>query len=121
MTNREVMQMALDALVSPPEDAKLWEAVTALREALAQLEPEPAFWKSPQYDVITRDRLYMEWIPLYLVPPAPKVPKGWKLVPVAPTKAMFESARDCPGTAHEWAAMLAAAPEYKEAPCPSNS
>ena len=49
-----------------------------------------------------------------------KVPDGWQLVPVEPTKAML-SAGDaqlaydcCSGTADDaWRAMLAAAPEYK--------
>jgi hypothetical protein len=50
MTDRELLQMALDALESlqawpeTPENFKRFRAIEALRTALAQPEPEPVAW-----------------------------------------------------------------------------
>ena len=87
MTNREVMQMALDALewllgedrkcpLSGPQDA-----VASLREALAQPEPEPVAWAlfrpngTLKYCGQQRDFDGKDWRPLYLAPPAPEYTK----------------------------------------------
>ena len=46
---------------------------------------------------------------------APKVPEGWKLVPVEPTEEMLNACWDTPYSSYirKYKAMLAAAPEYK--------
>jgi hypothetical protein len=44
MTDRELMQQALDALEYLPEMSGIEEAIQALRDRLAQPEPEPAFY-----------------------------------------------------------------------------
>lgn len=51
---------------------------------------------------------------LFTAPPAPvlRVPDGWKLVPVEPTKEMWDAYDDAPDDIDsEWHAMLMAAPE----------
>ncbi|WP_336700068.1 hypothetical protein [Pantoea dispersa] len=51
---------------------------------------------------------------LYAAPPAPvlKLPDGWKLVPVEPTKEMWDAYDNAPDDIDsEWHAMLMAAPE----------
>lgn len=58
---------------------------------------------------------------LYLAPPTPSVPDGWKLVPVEPTPEMMRSGMSVPlnkAARHNavYRAMLAAAPTPAEAP-----
>lgn len=95
MTNRKVMQMALDALElrcgSYAEERSKNGAITALREALAQ--------------------------PDYFAPPTPEVPVGWKLVPIEPTPIMMQSgtyAERYSGVRDIYKAMLATAPRIAE-------
>jgi hypothetical protein len=75
MTDRELMQMALDALdciYSPlhvREINKVGEAMSALRDRLAQPEPEPVAWHEPgAYGNVTTHKdwaLANGWEPLY--------------------------------------------------------
>jgi hypothetical protein len=77
MTDRELMQMALDALekIEMGGDPRWASDVTpALHARLAQPEPEPVAWMSQGGDV-SRSRRYFEemgfvdLIPLYTAPP----------------------------------------------------
>lgn len=102
---REVVQMALDALVEADEKGS-WggkdeyaDVISVLHEALAQPEPEPfGYYEddfgfnfpgffSNQKELLDKGKLY----PLYLAPPAPKVPDGWKLVPIEPILTWLEN------------------------------
>ena len=79
MTDRELMQMALNCLTLFGEDIKSMtqeehEAIVALRARLAQPEPEPVAWmfiKKDGMQVITDDPDYKDgtWTPLYTAPP----------------------------------------------------
>jgi len=85
MTDRELMQIALDALerlynsaipVSCIEDVtkQSSNAIKALRDRLAQPEPEPVAWMHPEWLTYRKapaeDVYYKEkWIPLYTAPP----------------------------------------------------
>lgn len=113
--------------------------------ALAALTAEPrgyidAGTPSDEINILTKNKILKTDIALYTAPPAPvlRVPDGWKLVPIVPTKDMvirgFESEPDrfrstpeewaeyeamsgCQQAAHKatlcWDAMLAAAPEVE--------
>lgn len=85
MTDKEVMQMALDALerIHRTGDTQVFdicdapEIIPALRAALAQPEPEPVAWMHNFIDyVITKNRPTDitrnagRWTPLYTAPPA---------------------------------------------------
>jgi len=79
MTDKKVMQMALDALETHakqyPHMSKGYtvDAVEALRAALAQPEPEPVAWiYSPTgtlFDICPQDADEGEFLPLYTAPP----------------------------------------------------
>ena len=69
MTDRELMQQALEAL-----DAYSWEqvqsATAALRERLAQPEQEPVAWMWKDGTITSDpDRADGTWTPLYTTPP----------------------------------------------------
>ena len=84
MTDRELMQMALDALeyerkANNPLDWSHDNAIEALRAALAQPEPEPVAWKyetpdyaSLQWKLTRGDWRDGTWTPLYTTPPQHK-------------------------------------------------
>lgn len=73
MTDRELMQQALEALVW---EAEGWEdvppitrdAITALRAALAEPEQEPVAWISESENLLSWDKFYDHMTPLYTVP-----------------------------------------------------
>ena len=80
MTDRELMKMARRALELRCNDADgnevdlVTPAIKALRDRLAQPEPEPVAWAHPEWltyrrapapDVYYKNR----WIPLYTAPP----------------------------------------------------
>ena len=67
MTDRELMQQALDAL-ERGETKLRYEAITALRERLAQPEQEPVAWVSESENLLSWDKLYDHMTPLYTVP-----------------------------------------------------
>ena len=80
MTDKEVMQMALDALESALSDDKPYissskEAIEALRAALAQPEPEPVAW-ADAFDIgreghdfwVSRQKPARDGVPLYTIP-----------------------------------------------------
>ena len=75
MTDREVMQMALDALEEFCEHGAILRPIErreALRTALAQPEPEPVAWWNPIKDSVSTDPYYRknkDCIPLYTAPP----------------------------------------------------
>ena len=75
MTDRKLMQQALEALVLAQKDAQIAEAdyaITALRERLAQPEQEPVAWwlpKHPHPDMVSRVKWSDECEPLYTTPP----------------------------------------------------
>ena len=91
MTDRELMQMALDVLDLVTDltsyDDEVYEAIDALRARLAQPEPEPVFWYRPCADGLfegpvhnnsvggkmLRDEKPNEWQPLYTA--SPRQPK----------------------------------------------
>jgi len=75
MNDREVMQMALNALTEWDARGRL-RVIEALRTALAQPEPEPVAWMHNFIDyVITKNRPTDitrnagRWTPLYTAPP----------------------------------------------------
>jgi hypothetical protein len=120
-------------------------AYDMMREALKEASPvEPVAWqamvknealkefplKDMAHDWCVQQKLagsaYSYWIrPLYTTPPAqPAVPEGWKLVPVEPTKEMWDAVNklddQCAGGNYDgkgcsieqaWDCLLAAAPE----------
>ena len=74
MTDRELMQQALDAMLNNPDDIsdEMFESIKALKERLAQAKQEPVAW---MYDCGNGGRMYAEeldnvpgWIPLYTAP-----------------------------------------------------
>lgn len=80
MTDREIMQQALEALEwewgGEPMGSLTWNSITALRERLAQPEQEPVAWMHNHIEgnVITHrpadlDRHPERWIALYTAPP----------------------------------------------------
>jgi hypothetical protein len=77
MTDRELLQQALDALISVwniDKTTKQVETIQAIKARLAQPEPEPVAWLYKQKDgmlVITDDPDYADgtWTPLYTAPP----------------------------------------------------
>ena len=77
MTDREIMQQALDALeyhtMQTRPISHTDKAIEALRQALAQPEQEPAAWMLPDYgDVLSAseaDGTGIYNIPLYTAPP----------------------------------------------------
>ena len=78
MTNKEVMQMALDALEilqawpETPENFKRVQAIEALRAALAQPEPKPVAWKMKGVPAFATSRPNdtdsIKWDALYTAP-----------------------------------------------------
>ena len=77
MTDRELMQQALEALKKHAELGLLAGAtITAIKEALAQPEQEPVAWMTPTgalYRTEDVDECFDEkHIPLYTSPPASK-------------------------------------------------
>ncbi len=82
MTDRELMQIALDALEwewgGEPLGSKTWTAIEALRARLAQPEPKPVAWAIPRPDGLLLDIITPEehesyegeyTVPLYTAPP----------------------------------------------------
>lgn len=70
-------------------------------------------WADCNTDYFSKEPRDMRRV-LYTAPPAPvlRVPDGWKLVPVEPTKEMWDAYDDAPDDIDsEWHAMLMAAPE----------
>jgi hypothetical protein len=70
MTDRELMQQALDAL---EKHVLEYETAEALRARLAQPEPEPVAWHEPgAYGNVTVYKKWADengWVPLYTAPP----------------------------------------------------
>ena len=64
MTDKEVMQMALDALLYDPYfndcEERLDKAIDVLRVALAQPEPEPVAWRSSNWSHSDDDYIYRD-------------------------------------------------------------
>jgi len=97
----------------------------AFKQAASQQEPAAWIFDS-NYECLLPYEVEKEtlvnnpglYTPLYLHP-AP-IPLGWKLVPEEPTESMQLAYTKCKTEAgfrwarHQWKAMLAAAPEYKE-------
>jgi hypothetical protein len=75
MTDRELMQQALDALEYLPEMSGIEEAIQALRDRLAQPEPEPVAWIAKDRSSIEVSIMSAEYMmaqgfePLYTAPP----------------------------------------------------
>ena len=98
MTDKETMKLALEALKwsKPHEDAIIThgEAITAIKEALAQPEQEPVAWLEPEWGkricpeigfeaTITSDHPRdLCWIPLYPHPPQRTEQSGWRKVQI---------------------------------------
>lgn len=83
MTNRQAMQMALEALNLPSMKTmqmlqQLDEVITALRAALEQPEQEPVAWLSQAGNFLSPleftvgDAALYGWTPVYTTPPAPQ-------------------------------------------------
>jgi hypothetical protein len=77
MTDRELMQQALDAMLNNPDDIsdEIFESIKALKERLAQPEQEPVAWlhNDIEGNVITHQpsdigRHPERWTPLYTAP-----------------------------------------------------
>lgn len=100
-------------------------AEEAWNAALAWLrsQGEPVAWmldgeiyEVKQHNLFNGDGEIPGQIPLFLAP-QPAIPDGWQLVPVEPTEEMCLAYTKCKTEAgekwarHQWAAMLAAAPE----------
>lgn len=133
MSDRDLLQQALEALESRcgthADERGPGGAITALRAALAQPEPEPVAWVDHNGEL--QSFADTGWVPLYLHP-APAIPEGWQLVPIESTKEMSDafwsayipenktagaqasSFEDWWDFIHMYKAMLAAAPEYKQ-------
>lgn len=93
MTDRELMQLALDALDSDSPDIQL-RAATTLRARLAQQEekPKPVGWISKNnvvYPLEAKDEVHPvnELRPLYTAPP----PRPWQGLTDEERKEIFES------------------------------
>ncbi|EFE0688457.1 hypothetical protein BL954_002458 [Escherichia coli] len=70
------------------DEEKCWLA----KRVLASLEAEPVsqvLSSRAGNDTSTIDKALPEGTTLYTVPPAPVVPNGWVMVPVAPTEEML--------------------------------
>lgn len=86
---------------------------------LASLEAEPVsqvLSSRAGNDTSTIDKALPEGTTLYTVPPAPVVPNGWVMVPVAPTEEMLAELCLVKGWTDRalnarYQAMLAAAPK----------
>ena len=79
MTDRELMQMALDALedydgewLRDGGQVSVGLTIEALRTRLAQPEPEPVAWIEGDEPILTWFKTEPEAIPLYTSPPASK-------------------------------------------------
>ena len=78
---KEALKMALEALEEPKEHFakhRRLEAITAIKEALAQPEQEPVAWMDKDGDVLSAsivDGKGLRNIPLYTTPPQPKEPE----------------------------------------------
>jgi len=140
--NRELLQLALDALKSNHkwhEDHDEYggyvesdlaydntAAIAALKAELAKPEPEPFGWFSKHWGgsfiyhgTFIRKKCADGYFPLYRHP-KPTIPDGWKLAPIEPTQEILSAmyvADDSKmeGLARMYKAGLAAAPEYREA------
>jgi hypothetical protein len=101
MTDREIMQMALDALDLVTDltnhDDEVYAAIEALRARLAQPEPEPVAWLYEGSDIEGRDVCLNEdifeeqkpnCIPLYTAPPQ----REWQGLTDEEKKAIYEQA-----------------------------
>ena len=73
MTDKEAMKLALFALdivkMHYTQSRHVNEAITALKEALAQPEQEPVAWVNKERNTITWDKLYPDMDALYTHPP----------------------------------------------------
>ena len=76
MTDRELLKQVLEALVAAyqgkDKTGQVTEAITALRERLAQPEQEPVLYVDPNLDRVCTDKKlaakYGLYIPLYAKP-----------------------------------------------------
>ena len=107
MTDREVMQMALDALEKHVHE---YEAIQTLRTALAQPEPEPVAWWHDMGDVVDLN-ISGHGTPLYTAPPQrestcaeceKKASDGWALYCVACLREFY---KHDPTTKRKWVGM----------------
>ena len=97
------------------DEEKCWLA----KRVLASLEAEPVsqvLSSRAGNDTSTIDKALPEGTTLYTVPPAPVVPNGWVMVPVAPTEEMLAELCLVKGWTDRalnarYQAMLAAAPK----------
>ena len=97
------------------DEEKCWLA----KRVLASLEAEPVsqvLSSRAGNDTSTIDKALPEGTTLYTVPPAPEVPNGWVMVPVAPTEEMLAELCLVKGWTDRalnarYQAMLAAAPK----------
>ena len=84
MTDKEIMQMALDALELVTDltthDDELYEAIDAIRARLAQPEPEPVAWMHDSHVGFN--------VPLYTTPPQ----REWQGMTDEEKKAIYEQA-----------------------------
>ena len=77
MTDRELMQQALDAMLNFPNDIsdEMFESIRLLRARLAQPEPEPVAWIKKDRSSIEVSIMSAEYMmekgfdPLYTAPP----------------------------------------------------
>ena len=106
MTDREIMLMALDALLSFFEnDPKDVPAIKALRDRLAQPEQEPVAW-----------RCYQEYEGWQFSDEKPKYKDSWQALYTAPVHAIDIPQERVDETAkrkHEWVDLTKA--EFQEA------
>jgi hypothetical protein len=104
MTDRELLQMALDDLLHVSDGLECLETIAALQDRLAQPEPEPFGWYNAEHDEIITNSWYMEQrkknpsddsgfsIPLYTTPQYTKLdPVGYHY------RGRFSTEKNAPG------------------------
>lgn len=110
--NLQVRKIALAALTADTSKlAELAAKVRKVREDAADFDGDRrGMWEHQE----EQEQLLLEEAVKYTAPPAPvlRVPDRWKLVPVEPTKEMWDAFDEAPDDIDsEWHAMLMAAPE----------
>ena len=117
MTQEEALRMALEALEGADMiDCDMREAITAIKEALAQPEQEPVLWMMP--DGKTADKWALQFYggqkgkPLYTTPPALTQPEQEPLAWISTGPAsMIHWTADKPAYGDDWVPLYTAPPQ----------
>ena len=115
----EALRMALEALEGADMiDCDMREAITAIKEALAQPEQEPVLWMMP--DGKTADKWALQFYggqkgkPLYTTPPALTQPEQEPLAWISTGPAsMIHWTADKPAYGDDWVPLYTTPPQRK--------